>query len=133
MLWWALARRGSAVAARLSEDPDVSVALVEAGPPDTAPEIHIPAAFPTCSRPAGTEITTPNRNLNWEAVASTCPGSDPGGAAGEIACTLDLAGWATALTMLVQGLQLVAKADPDPRRLAQGMDAVLLALVQGRE
>jgi choline dehydrogenase-like flavoprotein len=38
---------GCVLAARLSEDPDVSVALVEAGPPDTAPEIHIPAAFPT--------------------------------------------------------------------------------------
>jgi choline dehydrogenase-like flavoprotein len=38
---------GCVVAARLSEDPDVSVALVEAGRPDTAPEIHIPAAFPT--------------------------------------------------------------------------------------
>jgi len=37
---------GCVVAARLSEDPDVSVALLEAGPPDTATEIHVPAAFP---------------------------------------------------------------------------------------
>jgi choline dehydrogenase len=36
---------GCALAARLSEDPDVSVALVEAGPPDTAEEIHVPVAF----------------------------------------------------------------------------------------
>ncbi|MEA2127220.1 MAG: choline dehydrogenase [Solirubrobacteraceae bacterium] len=37
---------GCVVAARLSEDPDVRVALLEAGPPDTAMEIHVPAAFP---------------------------------------------------------------------------------------
>ena len=37
---------GCVVAARLTEDPSVSVVLIEAGPPDTAPEIHIPAAFP---------------------------------------------------------------------------------------
>ncbi|MGH3780065.1 MAG: GMC family oxidoreductase [Pseudonocardiaceae bacterium] len=36
---------GCVVAARLSEDSDVSVALVEAGPWDTAAEIHISAAF----------------------------------------------------------------------------------------
>jgi hypothetical protein len=30
--------------------------------------------------------------------------------------------------MLVQGLQVVAKADPDPRRLVRGVDAALLAL-----
>ncbi|MEO7195685.1 MAG: FAD-dependent oxidoreductase [Pseudonocardiaceae bacterium] len=35
---------GCVLAARLSEDADVSVLLVEAGPPDTAEEIHIPAA-----------------------------------------------------------------------------------------
>ncbi|MFD8007127.1 GMC family oxidoreductase [Streptomyces mirabilis] len=37
---------GCVLAARLSEDPDVRVALIEAGGPDTAQEIHIPAAFP---------------------------------------------------------------------------------------
>jgi choline dehydrogenase len=33
------------LAARLTEDPDVSVTLIEAGPPDTADNIHIPAQF----------------------------------------------------------------------------------------
>ncbi len=37
---------GCVLAGRLSEDPDVEVLLLEAGPPDTAPEIHIPYAFP---------------------------------------------------------------------------------------
>ncbi len=37
---------GCVIAARLSEDASVRVALVEAGPADTADEIHIPAAFP---------------------------------------------------------------------------------------
>jgi choline dehydrogenase len=38
---------GCVVAARLSEHPDVSVALVEAGGDDSAPEVRIPAAFPS--------------------------------------------------------------------------------------
>ena len=37
---------GCVLAARLSEDPDHRVLLVEAGGPDDRPEIHIPAAFP---------------------------------------------------------------------------------------
>ncbi|MFJ2104735.1 GMC family oxidoreductase N-terminal domain-containing protein [Streptomyces microflavus] len=37
---------GCVLAAQLSEDPTVSVALVESGGPDRKPEIRIPAAFP---------------------------------------------------------------------------------------
>jgi len=36
---------GCVLANRLSEDPDVSVALIEAGPPDTLENIHVPLAF----------------------------------------------------------------------------------------
>lgn len=36
---------GAALAARLSEDPSVSVLLLEAGPVDQAVELHVPAAF----------------------------------------------------------------------------------------
>src|SRR6476619_3513111 len=38
---------GCVRAARRTEAPNVSVALIEAGREDTAPEIHIPTAFPT--------------------------------------------------------------------------------------
>ena len=37
---------GCVLAGRLSEDADVTVLLLEAGGPDTAPEIHVPAMFP---------------------------------------------------------------------------------------
>jgi choline dehydrogenase-like flavoprotein len=36
---------GCVLAARLSEDPDVRVLLIEAGPPDTLENIHVPVAF----------------------------------------------------------------------------------------
>lgn len=41
---------GGVVAARLSEDPQTSVLLLEAGPEDDADEIRIPAAFPALFR-----------------------------------------------------------------------------------
>ena len=36
---------GCVLAARLSEDPDVSVLLIEAGPADVKKNVHVPAAF----------------------------------------------------------------------------------------
>ncbi|GAA3440089.1 GMC family oxidoreductase N-terminal domain-containing protein [Kutzneria kofuensis] len=36
---------GCVLAARLSEDPDLRVCLVEAGPPDTSENVHVPSAF----------------------------------------------------------------------------------------
>jgi choline dehydrogenase-like flavoprotein len=47
---------GCVLAARLSEDPAVSVGLVEAGPPDRHPFIHVPALV-------GAAISRPH--LNW--------------------------------------------------------------------
>ena len=41
---------GSVLANRLSEDEDATVALIEAGGPDTAPEIHIPLALGTLTK-----------------------------------------------------------------------------------
>src|SRR3984893_11197514 len=42
---------GCVLAARLSEDPNVRVALLEAGGPGDAPEISVPVAFPQRFKP----------------------------------------------------------------------------------
>src|SRR5215472_3101780 len=41
---------GCVLANRLSKDPAVSVLLIEAGPPDSVPQIHIPAAVASLSQ-----------------------------------------------------------------------------------
>ena len=43
---------GCVLAARLSEDPDVQVLLIEAGPPDTLENIHIPLGVSSLARTA---------------------------------------------------------------------------------
>jgi choline dehydrogenase len=57
---------GCVLAARLSEDPDVSVLLLEAGGPDTAAEIHVPAMFPA----------TFKSSLDWDLLGEPEPGLD---------------------------------------------------------
>jgi choline dehydrogenase len=57
---------GCVLAARLSEDPDARVALLEAGDEDTVPEIHIPAAFPALFK----------SNLDWDLLGEPEPGLD---------------------------------------------------------
>ena len=56
---------GAAVAARLAEDPHNSVLLLEAGPKDTNPFIHIPAGF--------TRLLT-HPKLNWRRQSEPVPG-----------------------------------------------------------
>ncbi len=55
---------GCVLAARLSEDPDVKVALLEAGGPDTQPEIHTPIAFPAVFK----------SSLDWDLLGEPEPG-----------------------------------------------------------
>ncbi|PZG10119.1 TetR/AcrR family transcriptional regulator [Nonomuraea aridisoli] len=47
---------------------------------------------------------------------------------GEISSDLDLPAAAAMLTILLEGLQVIVKADPDPRRLVAAVDTALLAL-----
>ena len=55
---------GCVLAGRLSEDPDVNVLLVEAGGPDSIPELHIPAAFPAVFK----------SSLDWDLLGEPEPG-----------------------------------------------------------
>jgi choline dehydrogenase-like flavoprotein len=57
---------GSVLAGRLSEDPDATVLLLEAGGPDTAPEIHVPAMFPIMFK----------SSLDWDLTGDSEPGLD---------------------------------------------------------
>jgi choline dehydrogenase len=57
---------GCVLAARLSEDPDVRVALLEAGGEDIQPEIHVPAAFPALFK----------SSLDWDLLGEREPGLD---------------------------------------------------------
>jgi choline dehydrogenase-like flavoprotein len=55
---------GCVLAGRLSEDPDVTVRLLEAGGPDTAPELHVPALFPLAFK----------SSLDWDLYGQEEPG-----------------------------------------------------------
>jgi choline dehydrogenase len=55
---------GCVLASRLSEDPGVSVLLLEAGAPDTAAELHVPAMFPL----------TFKSSLDWDLYGEPEPG-----------------------------------------------------------
>src|SRR3954447_18727452 len=54
---------GCVLANRLTEDPDVQVALIEAGGPDNRDEIHIPAAFPIAFK----------SSLDWDVLGDPEP------------------------------------------------------------
>jgi TetR/AcrR family transcriptional repressor of nem operon len=51
---------------------------------------------------------------------------------GEISPALDLPAAAAMLTMLLEGLQVIVKADSDPRRLVSAVDTALLSLASVR-
>ena len=55
---------GCVLAARLSEDPDVTVLLLEAGGPDTAAELRVPAMFPIVFK----------SSLDWDLLGEQEPG-----------------------------------------------------------
>ena len=87
---------GCALAARLTEDPEVSVALVEAGPADTVDEVHIPAAFPSLFKGP----------LDWDYDTEPEPGID-GRRAFPAAVTLRAGSSATLTAVSARGTQTV--------------------------
>ena len=60
---------GCVVANRLSADPDHRVLLLEAGPPDRSPLIHMPVGF--------TKLTSPKVNWRFETVPQRHLGNRP--------------------------------------------------------
>jgi choline dehydrogenase len=65
---------GSILAARLAEDPKISVCVIEAGPSDRHPFLHIPAGFTrTLAQPAVTWPfkTEPTANTGGRRIATT--------------------------------------------------------------
>ena len=52
---------GCVLAARLSEDPNVTVRLLEAGGPDTEAALHVPAMFPLAFK----------SDLDWDLLMET--------------------------------------------------------------
>src|SRR5258706_16124791 len=73
---------GSVLAARLSEDPNVSVCLLEAGPPDNSVLIHCPAGLALLAKNGQANWafeTTPQPGLNGRRGYPP-PGQAPGGA-----------------------------------------------------
>ena len=64
---------GSVLAARLTEDPGVTVCVLEAGPPDRNPWIHIPAGFLKMLQDPGFTWqfrTTPGENTGGRQIAT---------------------------------------------------------------
>jgi choline dehydrogenase-like flavoprotein len=55
---------GCVLAARLSEDPNVTVRVLEAGGPDTEPALHVPAMFPLAFK----------SDLDWDLMGEPEPG-----------------------------------------------------------
>ena len=64
---------GCVLAARLSEDPDVRVALLEAGGEDSAPEIRVPAIFPIMFKTELDWDLLGTRSRAWTTAACRCP------------------------------------------------------------
>src|SRR6185312_9430850 len=55
---------GCVLAARLTEDPNVSVCLIEAGPPDAADELHLPAGV----------LAVATSKYDWSFISDPEPG-----------------------------------------------------------